>query len=615
MRRRIAGLVVFFLCLLLGVALLGLAVFAYQIGIDNDPGWGSSRYVIAASGSLLLIVALALRIGPGFVGTLVHSMWYQRLFTRFSTLAHSRPVTAIGRVRRNADQILQRVPVYQALSRSAGFFAGLGFAIVLLIYLWYLTSGTMTTWTPYSSYFDKLGSAFYAGQLHLLERPPDALLALDNPYDYRNREGIGYLWDALLYQGKYYYYWGPVPGLAVWMVKLIAGPQVVVEDQHLILAFTTGLNLVVALLLLRLRAVLYPNVPAWTLLALVLLAGLAVPVLWLVNRPSVYEVAIAGGQFFLLLGLFAAVRYVTRLNSSPAWLLIAGLAWGAAVNCRLNLALAVGFFCLLLAWREFRSHRQLAPAVTRIAWLAAPLIIWAAAAGWYNAARFGSVLETGHRYQLTGMALTGNYSDTFSAAYILPSLYSYLIRPLAVIPGDFPFVFAPFIQESMWPWWIRLPEHYYYPEPVAGVLAAVPAIWAVFLPLLGWAREGWLWINEYWEPRRANPAERWVGFLLAGGAVSLLLPLLMFISSSMRYLADVVPVLVILAAIGYWSSWTALRSRTFWRGVLSLAVLLLIISSIVMSLLANFTNGDKRFEANNPALYYHLARLFTGSEQ
>ena len=204
----------------------------------------------------------------------------------------------------------------------------------------------MTTWTSYSHYFDLQANAYLSGQLALLETPPQALLEMSNPYDWQKRELIGgYLWDSSLYNGKYYLYWGPVPALLAAAVKLI-GPWEV-DDQYLLLFFVTGLAIALAGLLFRLRQIFFPRAPAWTLMMFTLLGGLNLPLLWLVNRPNVYETAIAGGQFFLLLGLLAAVRGMTS-EESGGWLALAGLAWGAAIGCRVNNGLAIGWMVALV---------------------------------------------------------------------------------------------------------------------------------------------------------------------------------------------------------------------------------------------------------------------------
>lgn len=627
MRLKIAVLVWKTLLALAGAALPAGALFAMQLGIDNDPGWGRGRVAMAAAGGLLL-------------GGAVITHFWQRIRTwgMVRSLAAA-PARAAG--------WLEGTPLARGLNRlSAGWqslppvaylrchprldaaiSAGLGVLLTLLAYVWYLTAGTMTTWTPYTSYFDRLGQAFLAGQVALLEKPSPELLALENPYDWRAREGIPQLWDATLYQGRYYLYWGPVPGLVAAGMRAVTGA--VIEDQALILLFCGGLVIVFALTLALLREKLFPHAPAWTLLLLTLFCGLSVPLLWLVNRPSVYETAIAGGQFFLFLGLYAALRALLGAGNPRGWLALAGFAWGAAVNCRLNLAFAVGVFCLVIAWLALMRGQQKAgwrARLREVDWrsaasvllpLALPLLLWAAGLGWYNYARFGSPLETGHRYQLTGPALPADYRHVTSLAYALPSLYSYLARPLQVNGSEFPFVFAPYIRESMWPFFIRLPEHYYYPEPVAGLPLIAPGVWLALLPVAGLLRRAWGWLHEDYTVRSSEAVENdnalpgWLWALTWGGLLALFAPLLVFISTSMRYLADVTPMLALLSALGLWWGLRACRAHPWRRGGLILLALALLLVSIAIGLLLNFTNGDQRFAANNPALYQAIAHFFT----
>ena len=105
-----------------------------------------------------------------------------------------------------------------------------------------------------------------------------------------------------------------------------------------------------------------------------------------------------------------------------------------------------------------------------------PLALWGGGLAWYNAARFGSIFETGHRFQLTGPALPANYSQVASIAYILPNLYNLLARPLVFEWNSFPFVFTPYLTGAMWPGFIRIVDPYYFSEPIAGILLAVPAL-------------------------------------------------------------------------------------------------------------------------------------------
>jgi hypothetical protein len=617
MRIKIAILLLTIFLLISGAALIVLGVFAYELGIDNNPDWGRSRVMITLAGALLLSGAGALRLRKHMrrgVSRLGRSAAYQRAKGLWKAAGERLRYNALILHAKRLFAYIAGVPLIRYFSgrptRRDFFFAWSGVGLTLVVYLWYITSGTFSFSTPYSLYFDSLANAFLAGQVALLEEPSAQLLALENPYDWRSREGISQLWDATLYQGKYYFYWGPVPGLLAAAYKAIH--PVTVDDQYLLLFFCGGLVIVFGLLLLFIKQTVFPHAPSWSLLPLTLLGGLSVPLLWLINRPSVYETAIAGGQFFLLLGLYAALQAIFGRGRVHAWLFVAGFAWGAAVNCRLNLAAAVGMFSAVTAWVLYRKSAGLRGLSTQLAWLALPLVLWAAGLGWYNAARFGSPFEMGHRYQLTGPALPPDYQHVISTRYIVPSLYSYLARPLEFDRLSFPFVFAPFIRESMWPFFIRLPEYYYYPEPVAGLFRAVPGFWLIFLPLLGVARRAWLWLNETKAEAHQTPSFFWL--ILYGGALSLFLPLLVFITTSMRYLADAAPFLALTSAVGLWWSLRFFKEHPLPRRAILVSAAVLIIASIAISLLLNLSIGDHRFEANNPELYHALANFFTPND-
>lgn len=593
-----------------GLALAAMGLFAEALGLDNDAGWGKGRIALVALGALWLAGA-ALILLRGQAARMARAITGSRGLRAAQQLAQSVRANAFSRaVSRLWGCSTSRQPGGRPV-RASWPYALLSAALTLLVYTWYMTSGTWTHWTPYTTYFDRLADGFLHGQLSLLEEPAPALKALPNPYDYRLRENIPHLWDVSYYNGRYYLYWGPAPALLAALVKTIA--PVIVEDQYLLFFFCGGTALFLGLLIALVRDRLYSDLPAWTVFLFSLLGGLSLPLLWLVNRPSVYETAIAGGQFFLLGGAYCAARACLR-DGPPggSWLAATGLAWGAAAACRLNLALAAAVFCALLGWRFLRRAGWQAALRWLVVLLGLPLAIWAAGLAWYNAARFGSIFETGHRYQLTGPALPPDYDAVISSGYIIPSLYSYLLRPLQVQPGDFPFVFAPFLTEQMWPAFIHLPQTYYYPEPVASIFAVMPAGWLALLPLLGMIGLSWRWLNEQpvsFKPALSSDAGLVWGMSL-GGSVCLLAPLLVFITTSMRYLGDVAPMLVLLAALGLWWGLRQAHRSPGLGHMLALAAVLLVLFSISISLLINFGSGEKRFETNNPALYYEIAGFF-----
>ena len=61
--------------------------------------------------------------------------------------------------------------------------------------------------------------AFEAGRVTLDQTPNDDILSLENPYDGSQRDASGayYLWDHLLYDGKYYSYYGIAPVLVLFL--------------------------------------------------------------------------------------------------------------------------------------------------------------------------------------------------------------------------------------------------------------------------------------------------------------------------------------------------------------------------------------------------------------
>ena len=120
----------------------------------------------------------------------------------------------------------------------------------------------MTVWVPYSNYFDLQADGFLAGKLSLLEKPPAALLALENRYTSKKHATISYIWDASLLKGSYYLYWGPVPALMAAVVKLFH-PAWIIEDQYLIFFSISGLAIVLAALFYWLQTRYLPKIPGW----------------------------------------------------------------------------------------------------------------------------------------------------------------------------------------------------------------------------------------------------------------------------------------------------------------------------------------------------------------
>jgi hypothetical protein len=99
--------------------------------------------------------------------------------------------------------------------------------------------------------------------------------------------------------------------------------------------------------------------------------------------------------------------------------------------------------------------------------------------------------------------------------------------------------------------------------------------------------------------------------MIAGATLCNLGALLVFISSTMRYLADVVPLLTVVVGLFIWWSLDFFRQRPGWRRLILIVFVVLGLVSVLTGLFVNFHAGDYRFEANNPHLYEEIARFFT----
>jgi ABC-type spermidine/putrescine transport system permease subunit II len=146
---------------------------------------------------------------------------------------------------------------------------------------------------------------------------------------------------------------------------------------------------------------------------------------------------------------------------------------------------------------------------------------------------------------------------------------------------------------------------------VAGLLTITPAVWLAGLPVFGWLRRLKFWLREEPYVRLSRPDNEiilWI--LLVGGSTLLFLPLLVFISTSLRYLVDVLPVITLLTALSLWWALDLFRDRPFLRRMIILIAVILMLICVLIGTLSGFTLGTTPFEARNPALYDLINRFF-----
>lgn len=491
--------------------------------------------------------------------------------------------------------------------------------IVEAIYVFVVSAGKLLHWPTYMSYYDLLAEGFRAGHLYLQVLPSPELLAQTDPY--ASSSAPYWMGDLTLYKGRYFCYWGPLPGLLLAAVKTIFRISQPVGDQHLVFWFLSLSALCGALLLERMTRRLFPSPPSYLLMAGIFAFALGGPALHLLASTSIYMAAVIGAQAFLLLGLVFAADciFVTESRAPRAWqLAAAGIAWAMALGCRISVtptvALLVAVTAAILAYGHVPEPAAAAPgsrwsrAVRVLVWTGAPVAAGIILLLAYNKLRFDRWLDFGVERQLT------DWKFRLSIRYFVPNLYSYLFRRFS-FSCTFPYAIVPYLPRLAGPLppWLPFQTGYMVPEPIVGLMVAAPITWLIPAALRGASRA----VRPVFAraaaaaaPEAANQRSYlWYALsFTAMGTVTLLAPLGLYMAT-MRYLMDVAPGLLLLSNLGLWTLHTQARAgaRRWVAGV----ALTLSAATIGVGLLLGYQGYTGHFERNNPELASRLERVLS----
>jgi len=478
--------------------------------------------------------------------------------------------------------------------------------VVLAISVYYVflaSAGTFRDLPQQLDYYDRMCEGFRHGHLYILQAPSPELLEKADPFAYSNVNL--WLWDASLYKGHYYMYWGPVPGLLLLAFKVLTGSHERITDQWPTALFMVGRLIAGAGIVLSLASRVWTRQPAWICALAIAVFGLANPSPFVVARPHVYEASLAGGQCFLFLGLFWAFSGLTTRASRRLFFLLSSLSWALAAGCRVTAFLPVPL--LIAATAGFAWHLS-SRSPKRFAYdclaLGAPFAVAACAYGAYNYARFESVIEFGQNYQVTRQPFTGN------SAYVVPNLFSYFFAP---VRWSCRFPFVNILDHRPLSSLIEWPLGYESFERVGGILITDAWCWLVLL---------WIWrIAEYlWGRRRGDARsssnievdELWL-FICSMATVVSIVPALPLWEASMRYVEDAVGGLVLASTLGVF--WLLQRTYFYRRrafGLFARGVILAFgAQTCVVGALAAVTSYEDPLKTKNPVLFEQLEEWFS----
>ena len=440
-----------------------------------------------------------------------------------------------------------------------------------------------------TGYYDLLAQAFVNGHLYLPIEPAAELLALPDPWDpARNSEYAAP--DLAFYGGHYYLYHGAAPAL------LLFAPWRFITNRDLpqgfaVLLFCLAGYLFSATILLSLVLSTDAHPRLWFFGLLLLALGVCQCAPFLLERASVYEVAISAGYCFVSAGFWFLMRGLGALGGAVLFSAMAGMMLGLAAGCRPDLVFAGVSGGAALFW-VLRNRRGTAAAVrsqelTAFTGAFAFCCVLIAA---YNYARFGDPVEFGMHYEIARPAY---FRPRPAIGNLMPGLY-YLLFCHPVLERVFPFVRLairlPFDLADF-----ELPKRYFL-EPIAGAIV----IWPLTLLALA------VTISRRALPKLDLTTRSVIRAMTFAAVASLL-----FIASlglvSHRFQTDCLPELVLATCLAL----AAGRLRSWRLGIAAAAL----VYSIGVGVAIGIEGPYGTFVQLHPRTYVRVARWFSPVER
>lgn len=292
---------------------------------------------------------------------------------------------------------------------------------------------------------EELVIAFEKGQVWLDAQPEPELLEMENPYDWgkRHYDDIPYSWDHLLYNGRYYSYYGVAP-LLLFLPYHLATGYFFPTDIAVLLFSSLGM-VFLSLLYCSVTRRRYGDISFGAYVSGLVILLMTCGAWFCVSRPMFYETAASSAFCCLTCGVWLFDKVWQNKNNKNRFccVFLSSLMLGLSVLSRPTMAVyaVCGSLFFLYGCTRMKDVKSRTKAVYLIcAFL--PLTVLGAFQMWYNYARFGSVLDFGIEYSLTINDFT---HSQFHIHFVLIGVYNFLFAPPAFIP-DHPYITTPFSQ-------------------------------------------------------------------------------------------------------------------------------------------------------------------------
>ena len=276
------------------------------------------------------------------------------------------------------------------------------------------------------------------------------LKSLKNPYSPSARLAIGKqgqfsFWDHAFYHGKYYCYYGIIPALIFFV------PYQFFTGHYLSTGWAILTALMIAtvfatLLIVRIAKLYFADASVGTVLSAIWILGLGCGLLQEAFVADYYEVPEASSYMFTVLGLWCWLKSLKKKRRigtkyvSPWWIFFGSLFMACNLGCRPAFTVFI-FLAIPIFWtavfkdRTLFSRKGLWPTI----FFAIPFFLVFIPLFLYNYDRFGSILNFGENYNLTGdwdMVRAKRPNIVF----LFDLVFSYFwFQPLNLV-GTFPYI-------------------------------------------------------------------------------------------------------------------------------------------------------------------------------
>ncbi len=294
----------------------------------------------------------------------------------------------------------------------------------------------------------ELVDAFLSGHTYMTFKPSEEILAMENPYDYNMRKEIAktmpleYSWDHLLYEGKYYSYYGIAPVILLFLpYHLITGyyfPAVVAVYIFSMIGIFSLLKVYVSFV-----ENWFKDLKVGMAIIGAIIMASSCGIYFSMARPHFYETAISAGFACVTSGAYFFINsgVLQGKNISLKKLCISTILLSLGVLSRPTTAVySMCAFIFILMGVKFAKVQFNGKVIKYILSGILPFVIIGSVQMIYNYVRFKSPFDFGIQYSLTINDFT---KSQYHTQFVFVTIYNFILNVPSVVP-EFPFVSTKF---------------------------------------------------------------------------------------------------------------------------------------------------------------------------